>query len=64
MSGVKGGVENPISVPAGTNDYSADILIGYGAGATVAGARPIDGHISDLRIWDVGLTDIQMAGMV
>ena len=64
LSGVKGNVENPISVPAGTNDYSADILIGYGAGATVAGARPIDGHISDLRIWDVGLTDIQMAGMV
>lgn len=64
LNGVKGSIENPMVVPDGENTFSNDILIGYGAGASIAGARPMEGHISDFRIWDHGLTDIQMEGMI
>ena len=64
LNGSKGAIENPIVIPDGAVNFNNDIIIGYGAGATVAGARPMEGHISDFRIWDHGLTDIQMEGMI
>ncbi len=39
------------------------ILIGWGAGSTVAGNRVLNGHIRNLRIWHRALTDNQIRGL-
>lgn len=50
--------------PGSPSPQVADkILIGWGAGSTVAGNRVLNGHIRNLRIWHRALTDNQIKGL-
>ncbi|MFB4893339.1 LamG-like jellyroll fold domain-containing protein [Enterobacter hormaechei subsp. hoffmannii] len=39
------------------------IYIGRGAGSSTPGARMLNGHIRNLRIWHRALSDIQIKGL-
>lgn len=49
--------------PGTTSSVNQLIYIGRGAGVAASGARMLNGHIRNLRIWHRALSDIQMKGI-